>query len=39
MGSPEELARSGGIYAQLLQLQISGSKADRKLLQRFDIMR
>lgn len=39
MGSPAELAASGGIYAQLLALQQSGSKADRKRLQGYDIMR
>ena len=39
MGTPAELANSGGIYAQLLALQLSGSKADRKILQAFDILR
>ena len=39
IGSPAELAASGGIYSQLLQLQLSGTKADRKLLQQFDILR
>ena len=32
VGSPAELARSGGIYAELLALQASSSKADRKRL-------
>ncbi|MGO4955722.1 ABC transporter ATP-binding protein [Luteococcus sp. Sow4_B9] len=36
IGTPEELARSGGIYAELLALQ-SGSKQDRKKLKNFDI--
>ncbi len=39
IGSPAELARSGGIYAELLALQSSASKADRKRLQEFDILR
>ena len=37
IGPPDELATSGGIYAQLLALQESGSKADRKKLRQFDI--
>lgn len=37
VGTPEELARSGGIYAELLALQASASKADRKRLQRYEI--
>ena len=37
IGSPAELATSGGIYAELLALQASASKADRKRLQAFDI--
>ena len=37
VGSPAELARSGGIYAELLSLQASASKADRKRLAEFDI--
>lgn len=37
IGSPEELARSGGIYAELLALQASATKADRKRLQAYDI--
>ncbi len=35
MGSPAELAASGGIYAQLLALTQSASKADRERLKRF----
>ncbi|MDO5031057.1 ABC transporter ATP-binding protein [Corynebacterium sp.] len=35
MGSPAELARSGGIYAQLLQLTQSSSVADRQRLKRY----
>lgn len=37
IGTPAELARSGGIYAELLALQASASKADRKRLAAFDI--
>lgn len=37
IGTPDELARSGGIYAELLALQASATKADRKRLQAFDI--
>lgn len=37
IGTPEELARSGGIYAELLALQAAGSKRDRKKLKEFDI--
>ncbi|WP_420175427.1 ABC transporter ATP-binding protein [Luteococcus sp. OSA5] len=36
IGTPEELAQTGGIYAELLALQ-SGSKRDRKKLKDFDI--
>ena len=36
-GTPAELAASGGIYAELLALQASSSKADRKRLERFGI--
>ncbi|MGD7731894.1 ABC transporter ATP-binding protein [Propionibacteriaceae bacterium G57] len=39
IGTPAELAASGGIYAQLLSLQESGSKQDRKRLQSYDILR
>ncbi|MDM8084012.1 ABC transporter ATP-binding protein [Cellulomonas cellasea] len=37
IGSPEELAATDGIYAQLLALQASSTKRDRKRLQEFDI--
>lgn len=37
IGTPEELAASGGIYAQLLALQASSSTRDRKRLRQFDI--
>ena len=39
VGSPEELAQTNGIYAQLLALQASDSAAGRKLLRRFGILR
>ncbi|HIW94940.1 MAG TPA: ABC transporter ATP-binding protein, partial [Candidatus Corynebacterium gallistercoris] len=35
VGSPAELATSGGIYSELLQLTQSRSKADRERLKRF----
>ena len=35
IGSPEELAGSGGIYSQLLQLTASTSAADRERLKKF----
>lgn len=38
-GSPAELATSGGIYSQLLALQVEGTKAARKLMKGFDIDR
>ncbi|MFV0432793.1 MAG: ABC transporter ATP-binding protein [Leucobacter sp.] len=38
IGSPTELATSGGIYAELLELQHSASKADRKRLKQFDVV-
>lgn len=38
VGSPAELATSGGIYAELLGLQNSGGKASKKKLQSFDIV-
>lgn len=38
VGSPAELAASGGIYAELLGLQNSGGKASKKKLQSFDIV-
>lgn len=37
IGTPDELARSGGIYAELLALQASATKTDRRRLQAFDI--
>lgn len=37
IGSPTELARSGGIYAQLLSLQQHHTEADKKRLQQFEI--
>ena len=37
IGAPHELARSGGIYAELLALQASANKADHKRLQAYDI--
>lgn len=37
IGTPAELATTGGIYAELLALQNSGSKADRRKLQTYDI--
>ena len=37
MGSPDELARSGGIYAQLLELQQGGTEATKKKLKEFEI--
>lgn len=36
-GSPAKLAKSGGIYSQLLQLQQTGTEANRKKLQAFEI--
>jgi len=39
VGSPAELAHTGGIYAQLLALQESGRRADRKRLQEYGILR
>lgn len=37
VGSPAELAESGGIYSQLLQLQQAGTRQARKLLKEFGI--
>lgn len=37
MGSPEELAASGGIYAELLQLQQRGTEATKKKLKQYEI--
>ncbi len=39
VGSPEELANTGGIYAELLALQGSTAKADKAKLLRYDIVR
>ena len=39
VGSPEELATTGGIYAELLALQGSTAKADKAKLLRYDIVR
>jgi len=37
IGSPQDLAESGGIYAQLLALQESGTRRDRRRLAAYDI--
>ena len=37
VGTPAELAKTGGIYAQLLDLQLGTSKAAKKKLEQFDI--
>jgi len=37
IGTPEQLAATGGIYAELLALQASATKKDRRRLQKFDI--
>lgn len=37
IGTPEELRRTDGIYAQLLQLQQSDTEANKKKLQEFEI--
>ncbi|KLO63551.1 iron ABC transporter ATP-binding protein [Dermacoccus sp. PE3] len=37
IGPPEELAVSGGIYAELSALQASGRKTDKKRLKEYDI--
>jgi ATP-binding cassette subfamily B protein len=37
VGSPSELAATGGIYAQLLELQLGTTKAAKERLKRFDI--
>lgn len=36
-GTPHELARSGGIYAQLLKLQQGGTEASKKKLKEYEI--
>ncbi len=38
IGAPAELAASGGIYAELLELQHSTSKADRKRMREFEVV-
>ena len=38
IGTPDELAATGGIYAELLELQHAGTKAGRKRLQRYEIL-
>lgn len=38
VGTPAELANSGGIYAELLALQGSGNKRDKKKLQAYDVV-
>ena len=38
IGSPEELATSGGIYAELLALQASASRKDRKRLRDYGFL-
>lgn len=38
VGSPAELATTGGIYAELLALQGSVRKADKAKLRRYDIV-
>ena len=38
IGSPAELAQTGGIYAELLSLQNSGSKQGKQRLKNFDII-
>lgn len=38
IGTPQELAQSGGIYAQLLQLQTTASAADQQRMKRFGII-
>lgn len=37
IGTPAELAKSGGIYNQLLDLQMGGSSANQKKLKKYDI--
>jgi ATP-binding cassette subfamily B protein len=38
IGTPAELAQTDGIYAELLSLQGSATKAGRKRLQRYEIL-
>lgn len=37
IGAPDDLAKTDGIYAQLLQLQKGGTEQSKKKLQKFDI--
>jgi ATP-binding cassette subfamily B protein len=37
IGTPAELAKTGGIYGQLLQLQLGTTEAAKKKLKSFDI--
>lgn len=37
VGSPKDLAKTGGVYAELLELQSSGTKEAKKKLEKFDI--
>lgn len=37
VGSPKDLAKTSGVYAELLELQNSGTKAAKKALEKFDI--
>lgn len=37
VGSPKELAKTGGVYSELLELQNSGTKEAKKKLEKFDI--
>ncbi len=37
MGSPKKLAKSGGIYSQLLELQLAQTEQGKKQLQKFEI--
>ncbi len=38
IGTPAELAGTGGIYAELLALQAASTRSSRKILQRFEIL-
>lgn len=37
IGTPFELAKTNGIYSQLLDIQVSATKDTKKKLQKFDI--
>ena len=37
VGPPAELAKTGGVYAELLKLQTVGTKKAKKALEKFDI--